>query len=70
MKAYRRRYSDTHSSTSVLDGGEWTASRPGRFTSRGRVPGAHWIGGWVDPRAVLDGVVKRKIPSPRRESIA
>jgi hypothetical protein len=23
----------------------------------------------VDPRAVLDAVVKRKIPSPRRESI-
>jgi hypothetical protein len=27
-----------------------------------------WIGGWVGPRAVLDAVVKRKIPSPRRES--
>jgi hypothetical protein len=25
-------------------------------------------GGWVGPRAVLDTVVKRKIPSPRRES--
>jgi hypothetical protein len=24
--------------------------------------------GWVGPRAVLDAVVKRKIPSPRRES--
>jgi hypothetical protein len=31
-------------------------------------PGTHWIGGWVGPRAVLDAVVKRKIPSPRRES--
>jgi hypothetical protein len=31
-------------------------------------PGSHWIGGWVDPRAVLDAVVKRKIPSPGRES--
>jgi hypothetical protein len=28
----------------------------------------HWIGGWVGPRAVLDAVVKRKIPSPRQES--
>jgi hypothetical protein len=28
----------------------------------------HWIGGWVGSRAVLDWVVKRKIPSPRRES--
>jgi hypothetical protein len=31
-------------------------------------PGAHWIGGWVGPRAVLDAVVKRKIPSPHRKS--
>jgi hypothetical protein len=34
----------------------------------GKEPMAHWIGGWVGPRAVLDMVVKRKIPSPRRES--
>jgi hypothetical protein len=27
----------------------------------------HWIGGWVVPRAVLDAVVKRKIPSSRRK---
>jgi hypothetical protein len=26
-----------------------------------------WIG-WVGPRAVLEAVVKRKIPSPRQES--
>jgi hypothetical protein len=25
-------YSSTHSLTSALDGGEWSASRPGRFT--------------------------------------
>jgi hypothetical protein len=30
--------------------------------------GTHWIGGWVGPRAVLDAVVNRTIPSPRRES--
>jgi hypothetical protein len=30
-------------------------------------PGTHWIGGWVGPRAVLDMVVKRKIPSPHWE---
>jgi len=23
----------------------------------------HWIGGWVEPKAGLDAVVKRKIPS-------
>jgi hypothetical protein len=33
-----------------------------------RAPGTHWIGGWVGPRAVLDAVVKRKIPRSRRES--
>jgi hypothetical protein len=38
------------------------------FTARQRAPGTHWIGHWVGPRAVLDAVVKRKIPSPRRES--
>jgi hypothetical protein len=61
-------YSSTHSLTSALDGGEWSASRPSRFTPRERASGTHWIGGCVGPRAVLDAVVKRKIPSPRRES--
>jgi hypothetical protein len=32
-------YSSTHSLTSALDGGEWSASRPGRFTPRERAPG-------------------------------
>jgi hypothetical protein len=69
MKAYWEwRYSSTYSLTSALDGGEWSTSRPGRFTPRERAPGTHWIGGWVGPRTVLDAVVKRKIPSPRRES--
>jgi hypothetical protein len=60
--------SSTRSSTSALDGGECLTSRPGLFTPRERAPGTHWIEGWVGPRAVLDAVVKRKIPSPRRES--
>jgi hypothetical protein len=60
-------YNSTHSLTSALDGGEWSASLPGGFIPRERVPGTHWIGGWVGPRAVLDAVVKRKIPSPRRK---
>jgi hypothetical protein len=55
-------YSSTHSLTSALEGDEWSASRPGRFTPRERVPGTHWLGGWVGSRAVLDAVVKRKIP--------
>jgi hypothetical protein len=39
------RYSSTHSLTSALDGGEWSASRPGCFTTRERAPGTHWIRG-------------------------
>jgi hypothetical protein len=35
---------------------------------RKRAPGTHWIGGWVGPRAGLEAVVKRKIPSTHRES--
>jgi hypothetical protein len=62
------RYSSTHSLTSTLDGVEWSDSRPGRFTSRERAPGTHWIGGWVGSRADLEVVVKRKILSLRRES--
>jgi hypothetical protein len=57
-------YTSTHSLISALEGGEWLASRHGRFTPKERVLGTYWIGGWVGPRAVLDAVVKRKIPSP------
>jgi hypothetical protein len=57
-------YSSPHSLTLALDGGEWSASRPGRFTPRERAPCTNWIGGWVDPRAGLDAMVKEKLPSP------
>jgi hypothetical protein len=53
-----------HSLTLALDGGEWSASHPGHFTPRKRAPGIHWIGGWVGPRAILDMMLKKKIPSP------
>jgi hypothetical protein len=33
-----------------------------------RIRGTHWVGGWMGPRAGLDAVEKRKIPSPGRES--
>jgi hypothetical protein len=46
--------------TSALAGVEWSASRPGRFTPGERAPGIHWIRGWMDPRASLDDVEKRK----------
>jgi hypothetical protein len=64
MKAYwGSGGSSTHSLTSALDGSEWSASRPSRFTPRERAPGTHRIGGWVGSRAIQDAVVKRIIPS-------
>jgi hypothetical protein len=59
-----RRYSSYSFSTSALDGGEWSASRPGRaFT-----PGTHCTGGWVGPRAGLDTEARGRILCPRRGS--
>jgi hypothetical protein len=46
--------------TSALDEGEWSASRPGRFTPGETAPGSHRIGGWVSLRAGLDVVEWRK----------
>jgi hypothetical protein len=48
--------------TAELDGGEWLASRLGRFTPGETASGTHWIGGWVGPGDGLDAVEKRKIP--------
>jgi hypothetical protein len=57
------RYSSTHSLTSALDGGEWSASRPGRFTPKEGDPGTHWTEGWVDSvsRNMWDDIQKIKI---------
>jgi hypothetical protein len=44
----------------TLEGGEWSAARPGRTLPRER-PDTHFTGGWVGPRTGLDG---RKISSP------
>jgi hypothetical protein len=46
--------------TSALVRGEWSASHSCRFTTGERASGTHWIGGWVDPRAGLDDLKKRK----------
>jgi hypothetical protein len=46
--------------TSALVGGEWSASRPGRFTPGKKTPITHWTGGWVGPTTGLDDVEKRK----------
>jgi hypothetical protein len=53
-------YSSTFLLTTALVGGEWSASRSCRFTPGERAPGTQWIGGWVDPRAGLDDLQKRK----------
>jgi hypothetical protein len=37
--------------TLVLGAGEWSASRPGRFTTRKIASDDHWIGGWVGHKA-------------------
>jgi hypothetical protein len=47
--------------TSVLDGGEWSASCNGRFTPGERAPGTDW-----GPKASLVVVARRKTPSPCR----
>jgi hypothetical protein len=55
--------------TSALDGGgEWSDSRPGRFTPGERIPYTHWIGGWVDTRARLEEMAMRNILTSCRES--
>jgi hypothetical protein len=37
----------------TLDIVQRSASSPGRFTPGERIPGTHWTGGWVGPRAGL-----------------
>ena len=46
--------------TSVLEGGEWLASRPGHFTPEG-CPGTLCVGDRVDHRAGLDALKKIEI---------
>jgi hypothetical protein len=41
-------------STSPLDGGGWSASRPCRFTPWEIAPGTHWVGCWSDHKSVGD----------------
>jgi hypothetical protein len=41
-------------------GSKWSSSRPGRFAPEEGVPRTHWRGGWVDSKAGLDDMGKRK----------
>jgi hypothetical protein len=60
-----KEYSSYSFSSSTLDGGEWSASRPGRALDPGKgPPGTHWTGGWAGPRAGLDTEARGKILSP------
>ena len=46
----------------TLSGCEWSASCPGRFTTRERMLRVHRPGGWVDYRANLDILENGKFP--------
>ena len=54
--------------TATLEGGEWSAARPGRTLPRER-PGTHCTGGWVGPQSrsgrvenlVLTGIRSRTV---------
>jgi hypothetical protein len=60
-----RRYSSYSCSTSALDGGEWSASRPGHSLAPEKGPPVtHWTGGWVGPTAGLDTEARGNILSP------
>jgi hypothetical protein len=64
MKAYWEwRYSSTHSLTSALDGGEWSALPPGKESPL--YPLDRRLGG---PQSRSGRGGEEKIPSPRRES--
>jgi hypothetical protein len=54
--------------TLALAGGEWSASRPSRFTVGETAPGTYWIGGWLGPRDSPNSVGKRRISYPCRQS--
>jgi hypothetical protein len=47
--------------TSAQVGGGLSVSRSSSFTPGEKPQSTHWIGGWVDPRADLDYVEKRKL---------
>jgi len=54
--------------TTAIDGCEFQLHDPAALLPGNDPPGIHWIGGWAGPRAVLDAVVKRKIPDSCRDS--
>jgi hypothetical protein len=62
LKIYRGLEVWLHLSSRLeIDGGEWSASHPCRFTRWEIARGTSWIGGRVDPRVGLDAVEKRNV---------
>jgi hypothetical protein len=63
---------DWRYSPTILDLGtrwKWVVHfKPQTLYHRGRVPGTHWIGGSVGPKAGMDAVEQTDISSPCRES--
>jgi len=54
--------------TSAADGGEWSASRPGRFNPGERTPDYNWIGGWeiTSGYKIFVGKLDEKRPPGKR----
>jgi hypothetical protein len=59
-----RRYSSYSFMTSVLDEVSGHGHTATALYARKRIPGTHWAGGWVDPRASQDTEVRGKTLSP------
>jgi hypothetical protein len=57
-------YSSYSFTTSALNRGVWSASRPGRALPLVKNPGTHCTGGWVGRRAGLVAEVTGKILLP------
>jgi hypothetical protein len=51
----------------TLDGGQWSASQTCSFAPWEQIPSIYCIGGWVDLRASLDVMEKKKISCPRQK---
>ena len=57
-------YSSTLSLTSALDGGGWVVCATPRPLYPRERTGTHCKGGWVGPRAGLEGYGKSRLPPP------
>jgi hypothetical protein len=77
MKLYRVEMQLHTFSISTLDGTEWLASSPGRFTPVERVAGTHRIRGFVGPSAGMSAVemwkslaiARNRTPIPQLSSL-